>query len=545
MSSYVRKNAWDANNGGQFQDQEGNYTELYWYAKAIQVMQARPIKDPTSWWFYAAIHGEFLLNPIKYPKLQYLNWVNISYIPASANLNDHPPKSQTNLFWDQCQHATWFFPPWHRGYLVALENILRDIIVDELDGPADWALPYWNYLKTNEAGDLIEKYIPPAFTVERLPDDSSNPLYVPERYGSEVQVGYGDFSANDLCQWDTIYTESSSGSSNSGNIFGYYYGGGDSGFHHGREAGGGTGDLEMNPHNFVHSAIGGHHNKQTGLMGIPATAALDPIFFLHHGNIDRMWAAWNETGHNSNPSDAVWLEGPTASGDRRFAMPLDTQGTPWQFTPADVQSTQNLSYKGATYSYTYDDLSLTSYSNTRPTVVSHIERLTKLGVVNAAETAKDIQMTNKSNNELVGASNGAHLLASGEMNIVVKLNANKWKPVAKSLAEANVSKQPDEVYLQLEDVKGGHDANFLSVYVNGEFVNSISLFGLLSASLEDGSHGGGGLTYTFNITHIIDDLHLGGGLDVDALNVQVKAKHAPSEDDDLSIGRIGIYRSGQ
>jgi tyrosinase len=64
MSNLVRKNAWDANNGGQFQDQSGQYTELYWYAKAVQTMQSRPISNPTSWWFYAAIHGEYLLHPI-------------------------------------------------------------------------------------------------------------------------------------------------------------------------------------------------------------------------------------------------------------------------------------------------------------------------------------------------------------------------------------------------------------------------------------------------------------------------------------------------
>ncbi|WP_369420946.1 tyrosinase family protein [Algibacter mikhailovii] len=33
-------------------------------------------------------------------------------------------------------------------------------------------------------------------------------------------------------------------------------------------------------------------------MGVHGTAALDPIFFLHHANIDRMWDAWNITGGN-------------------------------------------------------------------------------------------------------------------------------------------------------------------------------------------------------------------------------------------------------
>jgi len=51
MTQFLRKNIWDANNGGQFTNADGTYTDLYWYAKAVQAMQSRPISDPTSWWF--------------------------------------------------------------------------------------------------------------------------------------------------------------------------------------------------------------------------------------------------------------------------------------------------------------------------------------------------------------------------------------------------------------------------------------------------------------------------------------------------------------
>ena len=61
------------------------------------------------------------------------------------------------------------------------------------------------------------------------------------------------------------------------------------------------GDLEMQPHNVVHSALG-------GLMGDPDTAAQDPIFWLHHGNIDRLWNHWIEQGGGrADPTDAAWL----------------------------------------------------------------------------------------------------------------------------------------------------------------------------------------------------------------------------------------------
>jgi tyrosinase len=39
-------------------------------------------------------------------------------------------------------------------------------------------------------------------------------------------------------------------------------------------------ELEFNPHNSVHQAIGGN-------MAVIALSARDPIFFLHHANVDR------------------------------------------------------------------------------------------------------------------------------------------------------------------------------------------------------------------------------------------------------------------
>jgi tyrosinase len=47
--------------------------------------------------------------------------------------------------WNQCQHQGWYFVPWHRGYVFAFEAIIAKTIKD-LGGPADWTLPYWNYL---------------------------------------------------------------------------------------------------------------------------------------------------------------------------------------------------------------------------------------------------------------------------------------------------------------------------------------------------------------------------------------------------------------
>ena len=46
------------------------------------------------------------------------------------------------------------------------------------------------------------------------------------------------------------------------------------------------GDVESTPHNYVHVDIAGLMEQP------PATAGQDPIFWLHHANIDRLWEVW-------------------------------------------------------------------------------------------------------------------------------------------------------------------------------------------------------------------------------------------------------------
>lgn len=688
MTNYLRQNAWEANNGGNFKNADGSYTDLYWYAIGVGEMKAKPISDPTSWWFYAAIHGEYLTSffgsgsePTEYP-----NWTKIESIPAIADLNNWPSPNQRDLFWNQCQHGTWFFAPWHRGYLVALENLLRDIIVQK-GGPSDWAFPYWNYLKEGQYA------MPPAFSATTLPDGvTPNPLYVPERYGpngdSNIYLVVGPSmtaSINDECQWDTLYSsptdpQNNTGtpSQNPGNIFGDHWGGAQTGFSHNN---GGFGDLEWNPHNFAHSIIGGlkaqawsNSGPQTftvqanqpwqstqitvkpgstvfinasgswtadpldnngqlygpngspdvivpasqplypivgvpmgaligringgtpfligagsavpddvagtlelcinddltgaygrgltdnsgsmnitftatpseefeGLMADPGLAGLDPVFFLHHANIDRMWDAWITTGKNQNPTDPNWLTGPTAFGNSRFAMPMDTDGTPWYYTPNEMQNTKSIPYYGgSTYVYTYDDLSLTSYSNTPPVSNTGSNRLMKLGVT---KSLKEVSMASSNpSSELIGASANGIKLNSGNTQVAVKLDSKGWNTVTNSLKSA-VNVMPDEIFLLLENVKGTNNSNFLTVSVNNKIVNSVSLFGIRMASMENNHHGGSGLTFKFNITSIVDELFLAGNIDLNSLNVQISTKNPIATSSSITVGKISIYRTGQ
>ena len=65
------------------------------------------------------------------------------------------------------------------------------------------------------------------------------------------------------------------------------------------------GELETSPHDQIHFAVGGSIGFGTsaeppsaqaavgGLMSAVETAAFDPIFWVHHCNIDRLWSVWD------------------------------------------------------------------------------------------------------------------------------------------------------------------------------------------------------------------------------------------------------------
>jgi tyrosinase len=58
-----------------------------------------------------------------------------------------------------------------------------------------------------------------------------------------------------------------------------------------------TTHLEGGPHNQVHNEIGGPNGTMADIMISPA----DPIFWLHHGNLDRLWSQWQAAHPGKNP----------------------------------------------------------------------------------------------------------------------------------------------------------------------------------------------------------------------------------------------------
>jgi tyrosinase len=80
-------------------------------------------------------------------------------------------------------------------------------------------------------------------------------------------------------------------------------------------------------HNGVHVWVG-------GTMSVIPTAPSDPVFWMHHANIDRLWAQWQTAHPGLNPS----LPGPPAS-------PTSPVMDPWSYTEPDTRSITALGYE--------------------------------------------------------------------------------------------------------------------------------------------------------------------------------------------------------
>ena len=157
------------------------------------------------------------------------------------------------------------------------------------------------------------------------------------------------------------------------------------------------------------------------------------------------------------------------------------------------------------------------------------------------------------NSELVGANKKAITLDATGARTTVKLDSAGWKTVTKRLNNAfaaGLTEQPvltslpDHVYLQLEGIKGREDSIVCSVSVNNIYAGHVSLFGLRSASQSDGPHGGAGLTINFDITKIVDNLHLNNALESNALDVLIQPVNIVAEGNEVTIDRVSVYRKG-
>jgi hypothetical protein len=246
--------------------------------RGVAAMKALSGSDHRSWFFQAAIHayGDALLSAEtkRDPKLKTID---------------------KTKYWNKCPHfgqCSADFVIWHRAYLHFFERTLRAAANDP-----DLALPYWNYSAPEQ------RTFPTIYAPEFLDDarELPNPLFHPNREKSftkglvEVSALIGQ--AQKTVDATTFFHLPGAPG----------FGGDDLDEDHTL-----IGLLEQRPHNDIHLAVGGVINSANGAMAEITTAAFDPVFWVHHANVDRMWAEWSaKSGKSWGPVPALhWFDDP-------------------------------------------------------------------------------------------------------------------------------------------------------------------------------------------------------------------------------------------
>jgi len=185
-------------------------------------------------------------------------------------------------------HGAPGFLPWHRAYLLDLERELQAI-------DPSVTLPYWRF------------------------DRPAPTLFTPEFLGRADANGTVHFSAtNPLQFWVTDgvpginrrpFFTTETGSAHViteaetlalGDQYAAFL------------------SMEGNPHGFAHTSFGGSISSID-------TAAKDPLFFLLHANVDRLWAKWQRRFGRFDPNAAASF----ASGPNRIGHNLPDTMWPW------------------------------------------------------------------------------------------------------------------------------------------------------------------------------------------------------------------------
>ena len=381
-----------------------------------------------------------------------------------------------------------------------------------LGGRTTWALPYWNYFKPNQF------QLPPAFAhrtgpMARVTTRCSSI----QRYGpnSDGKVFVPMDAVNLDAMSDPDFTGVASGGSPG-------FGGVDTGFEHGGRVHGG---IETQPHDWVHGLVGGgdpNDPNNPGLMSDPDTAGLDPIFWLHHANIDRLWEVWRQNPPTHiDPNEANWLNGPGNIGERMFSMPMP-DGTRWDYTPGEMAVL-------ATLDYDYDDLS--------PAVAPAppIERLRDChdwhrALPQPMRSKEGDRAERKERRARRRQSGGVahHRRSAAPRSSCIRVARRRVSASLAAAAETAAARSRVPEPRERARARRRHGVSGLRQRPRGsrrrtaeQLAGSVALFGVRKATMADGQHAGQGLTFVLEITKIIDDLHLSDALDVDALDVRI------------------------
>ncbi|KAH8588949.1 hypothetical protein B0O99DRAFT_524064 [Bisporella sp. PMI_857] len=305
------------------------------FIQAVSAMQQAPENELLSWFQVAGIHG----------RPQY----------AWDGYEQHPDAPLSGY----CTHSNVLFPTWHRPYLALIEQVIAGHAqnIAKLYSSATYQtaadnlrLPYWDFSSIPTMPDVLNTATVSINTPSGL-ENVTNPLLLYKFqefplnstwFPNDDSVSLGERSLSQLriTMRLPFNGESSPDSANSNlrnarpslmqgtyNVFAKSK----AFYDMATTAGPGTSFEAV--HNTVHAEVGGRTNGHMAAVGY---SAFDPIFWLTHSNVDRLFAMWQAIYPD------VYLL-PQVDNTGTFTIPIgsiDTETTPLTpFTTGDGQTT--------------------------------------------------------------------------------------------------------------------------------------------------------------------------------------------------------------
>ncbi len=430
-------------------------------------------------------------------------------LQASNPTDQRNWRNQSLIHVNHCPHRAPDFLAWHRIYLSFYERICGELI-----GKPEFALAYWDW--TNNSGRLPTKFFnngPLNVTHWNDPSNASSPNW---SGGAPVRtIGSRAITATIGLQDDP----QRGGAFTSQNIASIQRLGDFSRF---------QGRLEDSPHNNGHVVTGAPNGHM-----ISGMSPLDPCFWLHHCNVDRLWAEWQRAG-NTSPSQTQIYNGQfvdeTGAGQNAAAsnaVDFEAMG----FTYDTLASEENLAKANQLDVPTTDDQTIFGEPSIEDTSVI-------LGNATNTETSY---------------SQIATSLPVVTKGLVDELfNSRKFRPTS-VYGKQRIAVEQRRILAELKDVKAKGDVNqlLINVFVNCPYLSPetpyddehyAGSFSFFMKPDEDGHHGS--RDFLVDITEPLRKQAGEGRIATDEVEVQLMpipaSKEAKADDAEFTVGSIEL-----
>ncbi|WP_308992706.1 tyrosinase family protein [Mariniflexile litorale] len=213
-------------------------------------------------------------------------------------------------------HGRSCFLPWHRMYLLNLERLIQNVEITQSNGSiksyAHVTIPYWDFFDV-ASNVFVRSFAGNPDSAGLIDFNANNPLVNwstnltgiiqgniilgPKLYRAQLIGNNSQLPWDPQSQVSPVYTHPSTSwahRTERETIYQYsdYY-------HFNNGPGNGVPGLEQSPH-------GGAHVSWGGPISLIGFSPADPVFFMLHCNVDRLWATWQwkTAGYRFDPTDS-------------------------------------------------------------------------------------------------------------------------------------------------------------------------------------------------------------------------------------------------